>query len=293
MSAPPPPSSAGTGRPWIPNLAQARHASGENSPAASRSARSWSSSRRANSTAAALSSSLLGAQREVQLLPLPASRAPRPAALSFPAACPVDIRARVSIISPLREQPGSIVARLVELPGVNADTSDHPHKSRLSRPRPAMTRRRAKAQSRLWPAVLNTSRLPAACRVQKIFMRPDLPQRRARLATGQAAQSHSLICSAMTLACFSKVPDDHHAARSCSSSSITVSKDIAIRSSMPTCRNRIISLACHQLPSKNTVDTTRRRVATARRPWMTTTGGGKYRSGGTVITRVGDESGAA
>ena len=55
-SASAPPSSAGTGRPWTPNLAHFRHASRGNSPASSRFTRSWLSSRRAKAAAASVSS---------------------------------------------------------------------------------------------------------------------------------------------------------------------------------------------------------------------------------------------
>ena len=47
---------------------------------------------------------LLRAQREVQPLPLPASRAPRPATLSFAVICTVNISASLSIMSPIRGQ---------------------------------------------------------------------------------------------------------------------------------------------------------------------------------------------
>ena len=69
-SLPAPPSSAGTGRPWTPNLAHLRHASRGNSPASSRFARSWLSSRRAKSAAASGQLALLSAQREIHAAPL-------------------------------------------------------------------------------------------------------------------------------------------------------------------------------------------------------------------------------
>ena len=48
-----------------------------------------------------------------------------------------------------------------------------------------------------------------------------------------------------------------------------------------------------QLPLKKTANTTRAMVAAAEMPWMTMTGRGKCRSGGTATTAVGMEAGAA
>ena len=58
-------------------------------------------------------------------------------------------------------------------------------------------------------------------------------------------------------------------------------------------RQSPLASANHPWPAPSAVNSTKTRVATAKMPWATTTGSGKFRSAGTVTLLVSDGPGAA